>query len=466
MAYEYNYIDPITKERISNTFEDVNIIGADISNGLTILPTNTFANSKIKRVCACGDSITANGFSKSATAKAYEKRGYTTWIGELSQQKIIITHETAFALSGITTRRWIDEGYLPQALSVSDRVDAYSVLLGTNDIAAINGTTITMDTIKADYLEMINALSVTGKIIAVIPVLPRVNSMTAQRYKQHSEFTRFIHSLCASRSNLVLVDCTRELINTTTTTDDVLSGAYYDSPALHPSAKGAAIIAAKWISVMTPYIYDSTPYSTSRAGDLFDATDNPYGNFMPNGLMTGTGGSLSGGLPTGQLADNYSLSVAANGTASVTCSKVARSDISGTGFWQQVAISGTPATNLTIQFNPASAPTGYSAGDRIELTCDYELDSGHTNLAGFALYSPDTPSAYTSFCHTVTASDAIEYRSDIMLKGTLRTPEYIIPQGGTPSFRLALIFPAGAASAATFRFGNISLRRVAPTQNI
>jgi len=120
-------------------------------------------------------------------------------------------------------------------------------------------------------------------------------------------------------------------------------------------------------------------------GDVYDATYNPTGNLLTNGLLAGTGGTPVPPGATGNVADGWTV-FAGGGSISAVASKTPYA-----GYYhldkQTIALSG-PADLTTCSFSPSVPLSNWSVGDTLvaEVEVDWNVTSGSV-LSVYALIS-------------------------------------------------------------------------------
>ena len=117
-------------------------------------------------------------------------------------------------------------------------------------------------------------------------------------------------------------------------------------------------------------------------GDIYDATNNPVGNLLPDGAMTGTSGGLVS-VCTGTVVGTNSTYMYLNGVGSPgTCVGSATTLADGRGA-QQIIMSGssTGSNNYVVYRQLLSTPSNIAAGDVLEAQAWVNI-TGASNIAG------------------------------------------------------------------------------------
>jgi hypothetical protein len=117
------------------------------------------------------------------------------------------------------------------------------------------------------------------------------------------------------------------------------------------------------------------------AADVYDATNNPSGNLLPNGLLTGTSTSGLGGC-TGNIATSTTQAENAAGMGSATC-VLSVSTTADNRPVQVVTLSGTYSgtSKNVFLFQDVATPSNVNVGDVLEGKACINIGS-NTNIAG------------------------------------------------------------------------------------
>jgi hypothetical protein len=233
----------------------------------------------------------------------------------------------------------------------------------------------------------------------------------------------------------------------------------------HPTVLGAMVIGRHVANALSTITSPMAPLLPSHEADVYDAAENPEGNLLTNGMMTGTGGSVAGEV-TGDVADDWTL-VRFAGTYSagtVVASKTTRTDVAGD--WQVITVSGMtggtdPIYVLTVDVPGSSGD--YDVGDVVELECEIEVE-GADGLEGVLLVLYE----YNGAGSQVTAAEAgaVGTETEAAWSGIMRTPPITLSAALGASSKLsanvAFQMTGTGSAEAIIRVGRVDLRKVIP----
>ena len=296
-----------------------------------------------------GDSITANGAGSGGTssevngptvnaARGWSWSGWQTWLmarlGQPWWTDLQGTGATGTggpggnqAISSQTSYDIVDRlSYL-----ISAQPDVVIMHFGTNDVGNL-GVSLTaafphriahtpsMAGLKANTITILNTACSIAKVVVMIGVLPRTNSATVTKRLQH--LRQFQREVCRQYPNCIYVDPWEQIVNQSSTNGDVLPLLMQDQ-ILHPSAKGAYLMSDVLTALLAP-LFPPSGSSVATLTDVFDATENPYGNICTNATLAGTTGTFTGNTATltggSQLATSWNFS-SSNTTNTITATK-------------------------------------------------------------------------------------------------------------------------------------------------
>ena len=315
------------------------------------------------RIAQVGDSRTAQGWSGTQQSP----HGYQYWASLALGGRVTFPQDLNFAVSGYTSTQARDA---IGAVLLSD-CDAVVLLVGTNDRAAGVAAATTIENIEA----IISGCQTAGKTIFVIADLPRGDTTFTNRrlptndLLQHFQVIRWTLQQ-TRRAGVYPIDPWPTMAVAGSTTGDAILGMFYDG--LHESQVGAKAIGDALAAVMERVYPPIGQDILSSNADLFEATYNPRGNLVANGMMDGTAGALASGV-TGQIADGWTLATMPAGVSCVA-SKVTGSDGE---VWQQMVFSGTPSAGGVFEFRRDVSPlSNIGASDRVYATGAFEVEAG------------------------------------------------------------------------------------------
>jgi lysophospholipase L1-like esterase len=404
------------------------------------------------RVAMIGDSITAahvfaqNGYSN------YGLRGFWHWANLYSGQKWALDPALIKGVSGNTTTQMLAR-YQGDVAANYASFDILSIEGGTNDFPTGG---ITPSTTIPNITTMAGMALAAGKKVVIFPILPRSdytglsapNQITAKNYV--GQINTRLRAYALATPGVTFIDCYRDLA--VPTTDVPATGVLYDG--IHPSTDGARLIGRRINDTLGP-LTPRPPVWSQGALDLYNATENPYGNLMVAPQLTGTGGSL-GGNATGSMATGwfYFKSAGTHTSAEVTASKVAAS--SGYDAWSSdkqvfvVNIAGKSATEQILMLDPGAA-VSLAAGTKVVAQVDVAF-SGVTNIKSMTLTAADD-NGTTQLGATIDGAGEVFTLPDGSY--TLRTPPTTIAAGNQKvRFMLAVSFVGTVSATATMGVTN------------
>lgn len=353
----------------------IDFVGGDpTARSARLLPANNL-------FALVGDSrAAADHLGSTASNTFHNVSGIGWWAQTLSRGRVRFPIALNFAAAGTDSEQMLAT-QVPAA--VASPAANVLILTSTNDRAARGWTAAR--TIAA-LNQSINALVTARKIVWVIAELPRGDSgftaarLSTQQLAYHMQVRRWLLR-CRERfgQNVYVIDAYPRIANLASTTGDIsILPVRQTYDGLHPNGAGACTIAQTWIA--DPFfnaMYGGPDQLAWVATDTF-SVDNPRGNLLGNGLMTGTGGTVGAGM-TGQVAAGWSTSAANLGSVTASWAKVT----TPTGDWQQVTLggaSGPSQTSINLTRNITFA--NVVAGDILDASAEFEIDAGSVGIGG------------------------------------------------------------------------------------
>lgn len=278
-----------------------------------------------------GDSITAlSGWS-----------GWWCWCWLLSGGKLYLPPGGRTATGGATTDTVISR--LSTDESFSSKL--FSLMIGTNNVGAV------IPGLQTIYAGMIGA----GARINAIPILPKNAGLDSDQTAANT----YIATL--TTQNFVITSF-QNIFDPNPSAVPPMS-----DDGLHPNLYGAYVIGNSWAQLLSIYLTGSSILPTSVTGE----------NLCVNPLVTGTGGTITGGTGcSGVVADNWDLFWNVTGTATCVASKGTLS----TGQPAQVFTTSGTGSGFTV-FSQAPSVSG-QIGDNFEMWCCVEWSG--TGIVGVA----------------------------------------------------------------------------------
>lgn len=268
------------------------------------------AGKQWKTYAILGDSFASNAGSSAAAQPCNSSCGsaisgnYFTWADLYMASRIYRNPNTTSA--GLVTNCGISgatsAGILANVSCVlAVKPDLVIMESGTNDAVASIACATTTANNRAMYAQLASA----GIFVIKAGVIPRsggsaYTTAQANLAQCYNEYDRRYQEEVGSQGFL-FVDLDPVVIDPASpTTWSIRSNFLIDG--VHPSTNGGSVmgltIAQAVNQLISPW---RAPVMTN--GDVFDATNNPVGNLVSNGVFTGTGGSsfngCSGVVPTG-----------------------------------------------------------------------------------------------------------------------------------------------------------------------
>jgi lysophospholipase L1-like esterase len=281
--------------------------------------------------------------------------------------------------------------------------DIIVMKVGYNDIAAGVSCASIMSNLTAMWTQLLNVGSVViqdGQIpspnhtATKIKVAQCVNAQSAAWAQQ------------AGHQGFYFVNLDPVVSDPTQASWTALTG-YLGSDGIHPTLLGASQIAwadAQVINQLVPPLNKPT----YTASDVYDATNNPSGNALPNGVLAGSGGTINAGC-AGTVANSTSLTCGSSGGATVTGSQETINGLPA----QVVTITGTYSSGaspyITVQQNVAS-PSIFGVGDTIQARGWLRVGnngSAITNIAALFIQLGTTESG-TNFNYSSGSGDNVK----------------------------------------------------------
>jgi len=350
-----------------------------------------------------------------------------------------------------------------------DQLDCDLVIIdcGTNDMGSQ-----TKEYIQSAREELCDYFLNAGIAVVLLPVLSRaVSSWPAngtQRKKAAWINSRSRH-FCQSRKGCYIFDWNAQWVDSANANGEPFVGASSDGIHFNPAgavAVGEAL--AKFLATLLP---PAQPRVWSQ-NDVYDATENPFGNLLTNQFCTGTTGTRTGATVTGSVASNMRVELS-SGNATVACSKETRTDNRGDYQVMAITTAANGAQDSLIFFRTDPANTTHTLGGKwVEASIEVDISASNI-LQGATLYLEDNNGTgkmtveglepYTAGQNDYTPF-VIQKLPNKVLKGLIVTPAMLLPANSTIlryrlEVRVAATADANPASV-TVKAGAIELRQV------
>ena len=365
-----------------------------------IFPLKTPIATGVELFAAFGDSLTERATAVGSGTAAYDAQGYPSWVQALSRGRLwmplVVRADASAVLTTITNycKGVSGDTTVDMLLRTTDITNLNPLpkyvffLAGTNDVAVTATSNDSALTIFNRWREIVERFRAAGIIVVCVTILPRGNGTSATPWNagfsaaqvltargKIMQVNQYIRAFCAETPGTILVDPWRRLVDWSTTTSDFTVGYTKDGDYLHTNDLGAYIVADECMRAM-PWITAAGELSIfDGSGDLYSATDNPYGSMVDGSFVTGTGGTATapfsagaGGVPTNWTFNRF----AGAGASTATVEKQARADGKGGNECKLVftggaggpdSFRGYPGTSIISSAN-------FTAGDAIYAYCD------------------------------------------------------------------------------------------------
>lgn len=398
----------------------------------------------IGRSIAClGDSITERNWVNT-TDYGTNNTGYMTWANVFLKKRLWFPYANNFGYSGETTETI--KTHVSDVIAVAP--DYCVVLIGINDIAAADP----FATITANLQEIYDGLLNAGITPVAMTIWPEdYASITADERKVKYRVNTWIRETCLRDRRILLCDPFPLLVDSASATGAAVTG--YLADTLHPAAKGAFWAGWALYKTLDP-ILPTTPTICTTQADLYDATYNPTGNLLANGILDGTAGTETGAGVSGDTATSWTLyrtGTSGGGTSTCVGSKTTVTLDNGQTIPAQTitvncATSGNDERFMLYQY----VTTNYLPGEQVWAEIDVDVTSS-INLKYLKFQIVD----YDGLAITLTVPDLRNptdagYLPDGTWSGRLRTPVFTVgPDNGSQALRIQLLTSWDGTSAAS-----------------
>lgn len=232
------------------------------------------------------------------------------------------------------------------------------------------------------------------------------------------------------------------------------------SDGIHPATLAAERIGYALSNLILARLPPPTVQGFVNRADVFNATNNPKGNALTNGMFTGTGGTNTSdaGVASGTVADawqNRTLTGTGTSVASIVARDADANGGSPGNFQQLVWTSGTGVS--TYRFSQATNPvvtTNYLLGTPLVLEMDVEVESA-VGLEGLDIRITDL-GFNSAYYFGPALINVTYYPYPGAFSGRIRTPPLVLNAASTTV--LCRVEGRVNTGAATVRFGNAELR--------
>ncbi len=411
------------------------------------------------RVGLIGTSLQQQNDAGNANSLRAFSRGWWTWFQTLYGEYLTpVWHDPSiqagFEPDNVPGTTRFFRGYnagvfgstIDQALARANffdtaKMDEIIIDAPTNDVF---NNVLSQADINSKFEQLVDYFLMRGRHVTVLPILTRssLNSTTSSKNRM-AHVNNFMRDMVERKRNLDFFDWNEPMVDFTNALGNARAG-YVNADGVHLAPQGGYAI-GKLYAARKIGRYPTPRRRVWIPADVYDLTENPRGNFLPNPLMTGTAGAVGTGV-TGTVADSYTAE-RQTGTSTAVASKEVRAD--GFGNYQVLTVtpSGTPGTD---QFNLRTTTTSithtYPAGTWISGSIEvdlsawdgwigvspYILDNGTGGISTQGMYFdsalPWTTEAWKGriFLHpmqvTAVSVNTLRWRTEIRTKGDATGP--------------------------------------------
>jgi lysophospholipase L1-like esterase len=311
------------------------------------------------KLVGAGDSITAAWWGVSSGAFNLNQKGIHTWAlaetggaydYEINSNQGVSGNKTAALLS-----RYGD--------TTAQKPKVVVLLIGTNDLLDVGSGAVTPAQAISGYQTLMSSMLAQNRSIGcrtvIIKILPRglaASPMNANQITAWEGMNNWLETQ-AIPGEVAVVDAELAMGNGDAE-HTVKAGFSTSGDGLHPNTRAAQAIGALLAPVLSSWIQSGNPYPIGN---------NDASNYIPNGHMEG-GATIATGW----------AAVATTGGATVSYSKIARTDGVANSAWQQVDISGTYTGNNrsvgVFRSDINNVTDTLNVGDKLRLVTEFETD--------------------------------------------------------------------------------------------
>jgi len=430
------------------------------SGGVAIVGSvETKINPGGQTLAVLGDSIS----NQNIATDDFSENGFAVWASVLSNGGLVFSPSLNFGVSGDTTTQM-----LARISSVVAAAPSYcTVLGGTNDLGTGAGdATVSYATITGNLQTIYTTLLNAGICVIAIPILPKAGlNLSTTKTALLNRVNEWIRRYCmSSTSNIVLADPFESLVDYTKTTGEPIGGyaggvTSVTVDGTHPNKRGGYLFGKTIVDALGSRIAPMRTIMQSPA-DAYDATYNPTGNLLANGMFSGTAGTNSTGS-SGSVGGSWTASRAGGTTGTIVASKTSKTLSNGQTVPQQTLVVTAPAGSSieTLGLTSASITTGFTAGVD---TIYGELEVGVSGITADSVIGVEYTIGDGTNTIVCLAKQTNTYMANQSWSGVLRTPEFLIAAAATSLYARFRIYIDGTVSSAgaTVQLGRATVRKV------
>lgn len=414
------------------------------------------APARSRKMVFVGSSITSRALSFVSPTFIETSVGYATWVKVLTNQRFYSPPSYNLGIFGYNTSQVLSL-QMPGAIALNPDIIVSDGGI-TNSVA--NG--ISYAQTISDLEAMWDAAQAIGAIFVQIPLMGRgsPNALTSTQLLMGANVNRYIIQRSYARKNLFVANCGLAFDDPAAASWTFQSG--FSDDGLHSNNNGAQPIGQAVANILDSIYPNDFYFGCTNASDVYDPTNNPYGNMFSKGMLQGTGGTITGGLATGSVADGWSVASTSLGGATCVLSKstfpngapAQQIDLSGTytgnSKFVQPLIALTAANFAANDIVDASAMVSLSNPQNVlDVTLSLQSTEGGTTYAHRSLYGGTQPkTAGWSGVLKIPPRTMLATPSAIFV---ILQVSFMTPQASTPSI------------GGTIKFGLVDVRKNLPT---
>jgi lysophospholipase L1-like esterase len=448
------------------------VVTAVILTNAGTAPFTAQASAAQVATTGSGTGFTCSLAAKGTGGLRYQlAQGYAAWAQAYSAGRTLFPLSLNWGFPGQGTTELLT--MLPYFMAAMESAGAKTVVvpIGTNDVVAkARSYATTIANLESIYAQLVGA----GHRVIVVPILPRAydgsgdTGLSTSNVRAILRINQWIRRYCRDNIGMYLADPTLNWVDLTSATGypipaTVKSSASYTNNSnswtydgLHPTPAGA-----QWVGkAISTHLIDLYPVADTRlqsTADLYDATDNPTGNLLANGLFNTASGGTAGTGASGTVVGSFTVNryVGSNGT--VVASVTTENNDNGTTYNAQTlaldtTVSGTTETWRMFQ----QIFSNYAEGDEVYGECEITVTSPPS--AAVAVLTLQVDDGITTA--KVMSETTDQVFSAVGWSGVLRTPSFKVgPAAAALTWRVNMGM-IGASKTMTVKIARCALRKV------
>lgn len=328
---------------------------------------------------------------------------------------------------------------------------------GTNDMGTVASATIQAQReADADYY-----LSL-GKIVVLLPILARGTSSwgSAGTARQRANYiNRKTREFANSRRNCFFFDWNEAWVDKTQATNTIMKSGY-SGDDIHPIPAGGYFIGKAFAAFLATILPTAQPRVWSQ-DDIWDATENTFGNLFTDAFLNSTGGTNGTGA-SGSVVGGFQVE-RNSGSSTVINSIETRSD--GRGKYQVMtfALIGSAVDLFYMRTAPSSKTHSLAAGTWVEASCEIDVSAYPFRGVSLQVFDGGTGgmTAYAMEPSPSGTSSTDNWQGTEGFTGMLRTPPFQIVSGSTTlRWRVEIRLDTTQAGSPVVKVGAVEMRPV------